>query len=85
MRRAANDNIDAGRLRDFARALRWSIYYRSTLVWDNTDLLQRRARAGQRFSSFQLQSATVWEFDITPDKWSAPFKHILRAIRKAGW
>jgi len=38
-------------------------------------------RAGQRFAICELYSATVWEFDITPDKSSATFKHIFRANR----
>jgi hypothetical protein len=72
-------------LRDDARALRRRVNHSSTLARHNTDLLLCRARAGQRFSSCELHSATVLEFDITPDKWSAAFKHIFCAIGKARW
>src|SRR5664279_3597531 len=69
----------------YTRAQRRSIDHRGTLVRDNTDRLRCHARARQRFARCELYSATVWEFDITPDKWSATVKHILRANRKARW
>jgi hypothetical protein len=40
------------------------------------------ASAGQRFTDCQLNSTTVWEFDIPQDDWPAPLKHILCANRK---
>src|ERR1035437_4905385 len=66
-------------------AQRRSIDHRGTLVRDNTDRLRCHARARQCFARCELYSATVWEFDITPDKSSATFKHLLRANRKARW
>ena len=54
-------------------------------VRDNADVLPCRARAGQCFAGCELYFATVWKFDIAPDKWSATFKHILSANRKARW
>ena len=72
-------------LRDDARAQRSIVDRCSTRVRDNADVLPCGARAGRCFSGCELYSATVWEFDIAPDKWSATFKHILSANRKARW
>jgi hypothetical protein len=32
------------------------------------------------FSGRELYSPTVWEFDVTPDKWAATFKHIFLTL-----
>lgn len=70
---------------DHDRALRRPVNHSISLVRHNTGLLLCRARAGRRFSSGELYSSTVWEFDMTPDKWSAAFKHIFCATGKARW